>query len=75
MNVNHRPFPWKLFAAELVGTALLVAIGLSMVILDFGKNSPLVRILPAAGLHRLITGFLFGTTETLIALSPLGKEN
>jgi aquaporin Z len=75
MNVNHHPFPWKLFAAELVGTALLVAIGLSIVILDFGKTSPVARVLPAAGLRRLITGFLFGTTGALIALSPLGKES
>ncbi len=64
-----------LYGAELAGTALLVAVGLSIVILDFGHGSPLVRLLPDAGWRRLITGFLFGTTGALIALSPLGKES
>ncbi|HUW50869.1 MAG TPA: aquaporin [Sulfuricella sp.] len=64
-----------LFGAELIGTALLVAVGLSIVILDFGQGSPVVRLLPSAGWRRLITGFLFGTTGALIALSPLGKES
>jgi aquaporin Z len=68
-----RRFPWQLYLAELVGTALLVAIGLSLVILSSGQRSPIVRILPDAGLRRLLTGFLFGTTGALIALSPVGK--
>jgi aquaporin Z len=70
--VNHR-FPWKLYLAELVGTALLVAVGLSLVILSSAHDSPIVRILPDAGLRRFLTGFLFGTTGALIALSPIGK--
>jgi aquaporin Z len=64
-----------LYGAEFAGTALLVAVGLSVVILDFGKGSIVVQILPNAGWRRLITGFLFGTTGALIALSPLGKES
>ncbi len=64
-----------LFGAELAGTAILVAVGLSIVILDFGQGSPVVQLLPSAGWRRLITGFLFGTTGALIALSPLGKES
>ncbi|BAP88226.1 major intrinsic protein [Burkholderiales bacterium GJ-E10] len=64
-----------LYGAELIGTALLVAGGLSIVILDFGQGSPVARLLPDAGARRLITGFLFGTTGALIALSPLGKES
>ncbi len=59
--------------AELAGTALLVAVGLSVVILAFGTGSPVVRVLPNEGLRRLITGFLFGSTGALIAVSPLGK--
>jgi aquaporin Z len=54
---------------------LLVAVGLSIVILDFGRGSPVIHLIPDAGWRRLITGFLFGTTGALIALSALGKES
>ncbi|MBZ5537930.1 MAG: hypothetical protein LAO31_18395 [Acidobacteriia bacterium] len=69
---NGGHFPWRLFASELVGTALLVLVGLSLVILMFGAGSPIARVLPHEGLRRLVTGFLFGTTGALIALSPVG---
>ncbi len=69
------PFPWLVYGAELAGTALLLGVGLSFVIADFGRGSAVVSALPPPGLRRLITGFLFGTTGALIALSPLGKES
>jgi aquaporin Z len=72
---NGRPLPWQLFVSELVGTALLVLIGLSVVTLMFGAGSPLAGLIPNEGLRRLITGFLFGTTGALIALSPVGKTS
>lgn len=72
---NSRKFPWRLFSSELIGTALLVLAGLSLVILMFGAGSPIVRALPDEGLRRLITGFLFGTTGALIAISPVGRES
>jgi aquaporin Z len=75
MNARYQSIPWMLYGAELIGTALLVAVGLSIVILNFGQGSPVVEHLPSAGWRRLITGFLFGTTGALIALSPLGKES
>jgi aquaporin Z len=62
-----------LWGAELVGTALLVGVGCSLVILDFGAGSPVAALLPDAGLRRALTGFLFGSLGALIALSPLGK--
>ncbi|HLX95846.1 MAG TPA: aquaporin [Verrucomicrobiae bacterium] len=65
--------PWQTYLSELIGTALLVGIGLSVVILDFGAGSPVAAFLPDAGLRRLITGFLFGTTGAAIAYSPVGK--
>jgi aquaporin Z len=71
---GHR-FPWQLFLSELIGTALLVLVGLSLVILMFGSGSPMARVVPNEGARRLITGFLFGTTGALIALSPVGKES
>ena len=73
MNRDNRSFPWNQMISELIGTALLVLVGLSLVILMFGAGSPMPRILPDEGLRRLITGFLFGTTGALIAISPVGK--
>ena len=63
----------EVFAAEFIGTAVLVLAGLSLVILMFGSGSPIVRVVPIEGLRRLITGFFFGATGALIALSPVGK--
>lgn len=65
-------FPWSLFLSEVAGTALAVLGGLTCVILMFGEGSPLPRFLPDVGLRSAITGFLFGTTGALIALSPVG---
>lgn len=75
MKAGNRSIPWLLYASEFLGTALLVSVGLSIVILDFGQGSFVIRFLPDPGLRRLITGFLFGTTGALIAVSPLGKES
>ena len=72
---KERPFPWPLLFSELIGTGVLVLAGLSLVILMFGAGSPLVQAVPGEGLRRLITGFLFGSTGALIALSPVGKES
>ncbi len=65
--------PWRPFVSEAIGTALLVLVGLSLVIFMFGTGSPMPAAVPNEGLRRLITGFLFGTTGALIALSPVGK--
>jgi aquaporin Z len=50
-------------------------VGLSLVILMFGAGSPVAPIVPNEAVRRLITGFLFGTTGALIALSPIGRES
>lgn len=63
----------EVFAAEFIGTAALVLVGLSLVIFMFGSGSPIVRVVPSVGLRRLVTGICFGTTGALIALSPVGK--
>ncbi len=67
--------PWRVFLAELIGTAALVLVGLSLVVLMFGDGSPVAPVIPSEGWRRLITGFLFGTTGALIALSPVGKRS
>jgi len=63
---------WPLWCSELIGTALLVGVGCSLVILDFGASSPVAVLLPDAGARRAVTGFLFGCVGALIAISPVG---
>jgi aquaporin Z len=70
---THRTFLLQTFLSECIGTGALVLVGLSLVIVMFGAGSPLVTLMPSEGLRRAITGFLFGTTGALIALSPVGK--
>jgi aquaporin Z len=72
-NSNRRHIPLALFVSELIGTALLVLVGLSLVVFMFGTGSPMARLIPNEGLRRLITGFLFGTTGAAIVLSPIGR--
>lgn len=72
---DARPFPWPLFGVEFLGTALLIAVGLSFVILDFGQGSPMLRLLPDPAARRALTGLLFGATGAAIALSPLGRTS
>ncbi len=75
MPSDTRFLPWSLFVSELTGTAVLIAVGLSAVIFDFGHGSPMRHVLPDPGLRRLLTGFLFGSTGALIAVSPVGKAS
>jgi aquaporin Z len=57
----------------MAGTALLVLVGLSVVIFDFARSSPVVAALPAVADRRALTGLLFGATGMSIALSRVGK--
>ncbi|HVN76041.1 MAG TPA: aquaporin [Thermoanaerobaculaceae bacterium] len=66
---------WALFWAEFAGTALLVAAGVSLVILDFGSGSPVAAAIPSEAARRALTGFGFGCVGALIAISPLGKAS
>jgi aquaporin Z len=66
---------WRLFVAELVGTALLLLAGLSIVIFMLGTGSPMERVLPSVVLRQVITGFLFGCVGATIAVSAIGKES
>jgi aquaporin Z len=65
----------QLYAAEFVGTALLVGVGVSVVIALFGHGGPLPALLPSAGLRRFIAGGLFGSVAALIAVSALGRTS
>jgi aquaporin Z len=63
----------KLYLAEAAGTALLVSLGLSLVIVFFGQGSALIAWLPSSALRRVLTGACFGSVGALIAISPLGR--
>lgn len=64
---------WPEYGAELLGTAFLIFVGLSAVVLDFGKGLPPSRLIPDVSLRRLITGLIFAGSGSLVAISPLGK--
>jgi aquaporin Z len=72
---NGSRFTWQLFFSELVGTAVLLLGGLSIVIFMFGAGSPMERMLPSVKFRQITTGFLFGCVGTLITLSTVGKES
>jgi aquaporin Z len=63
------------YAAEFVGTALLLLVGLSAVCADFATRSPVVSAIPDSNLRRLITGIIFAGTATAIVYSPLGRRS
>ena len=72
---NGWQVPWRLFFSELVGTAVLLLGGLSLVIFMSGAGSPMERVLPSITVRQAITGFLFGCVGASIAVSHVGKES
>ena len=66
---------WGPWLCEFVGTALLLAGGLSAVFLDFGASSPIAAHVPSMSVRLLLTGLLFAGTGSLVALSPLGRRS
>jgi aquaporin Z len=72
---KEQAFPWQLFGAEMIGTAVLLLVGLSLVILMFGSGSPMAEWIPSLKVRQVITGFLFGGTGALIAISNVGKKS
>src|ERR1700724_1669922 len=63
----------RMYASELVGTALLVFLGLSIVIALWGRGGPLASLAISADARRLLNSFLFGSVGVAIAFSPIGK--
>ncbi|HEV3410974.1 MAG TPA: aquaporin [Puia sp.] len=62
-----------IYLSECIGTALLVAIGLSIVVFNNGDGSPILSLVPDPGARRALTGFFFGCTGCCITLSPVGR--
>jgi len=70
-----RPHPeeaWRLWLAEFAGTAVLVGVGLSAVIIDTSPSGPVAPLI-GPGARLALTGFLFGAVGAGIAVSPVGK--
>ncbi len=44
---SDRRFPWPIFISELIGTAFLVGVGLSIVIFMFGEGTPMAGLIPS----------------------------
>lgn len=72
-NAKYLKYRSKFFFSELIGTALLLLGGLSLVIIMFGSGSPMADLIPNIKVRQLITGLLFGSIGAFIALSPVGK--
>ncbi|HET6965771.1 MAG TPA: aquaporin [Acidimicrobiales bacterium] len=63
------------WGAELVGTMILVFGGLSAVVLDFHRGTPVARVIPSTSGRLLLTGALFAATGSLVVISPLGRRS
>jgi aquaporin Z len=70
---NSQHIPWALFVSELIGTALLVLVGLSLVILMFGAGTPMARLIPSEGLRRLLPVSSSGRRAPASRYLPLGR--
>ncbi len=63
------------YLAEFAGTALLLLIGLSAVVIDFASGSPVPGWIPNEDVRRLLTGIMFAGGATAIVYSPLGRRS
>ena len=66
---------WSLYAAELLGTALLLVGGLSAVIVVVSPASPVAALALPGWVARGIAGALFGLTGSLVTVSALGRHS
>ena len=73
MTSSNKKLPWESFISELVGTAVLLMLGLSLVIFMFGQDAPGASLIPDHKTRQAVTGFLFGCVGAGIAISPIGR--
>lgn len=66
---------WAEWWCEFAGTALLVLGGLSAVTVDFGAGSFVPSLLPSVSSRLALTGTLFASCGSLVAVSPLGRRS
>jgi aquaporin Z len=70
---RRKQFHWAEYAAEGLGTGLLVLVGLSAVVFNFGEGLPMEHWVPDVSTRLLLTGLMFSGTGSSIAISPIGK--
>ncbi|HUF23817.1 MAG TPA: aquaporin [Vicinamibacterales bacterium] len=63
-----------IYACELLGTAVMLFLGVTAVTVMWGEGSPVPAVDPPA-LRRLITGLLFAGGATFVVYSPLGQRS
>ena len=63
------------WAAEMLGTALLLFVAVSAVTFDLGPASPLARVIPSESLRLLVTGLLIAGSASLYSVTPPGKRS
>ena len=68
-----RRLNWAEYSAEFLGTAFLIFAGLSAVVFNLGKNSPVEQIISTKDDRLMLTGLLFAGSASLFAITPLGK--
>jgi aquaporin Z len=66
---------WRAWAAEALGTALLVLAIVLAVALSIAAGSPLAEALPGPGARFLAVGVLVAPFVAALALSPLGRTS
>ena len=64
---------WRIWGAEAVATALLVAVILLAAALTLAGGSPVADALPGRGARFLALGLIVAPAVALIAVSPLGR--
>ncbi|PSB03137.1 MIP/aquaporin family protein [Merismopedia glauca] len=64
---------WAEYIAEVIGTTLVVFVGLSTAVFNFAEGLPMEQLIPDRGLRLLMTGVVFAGSGSLVAISPLGK--
>jgi aquaporin Z len=67
---GFHPVEWL---CELLGTAIVLFVGVSAVCFDFGAHSVLDGVPMSARL--LLTGLIFAGTGSLVAVTPLGRRS
>jgi len=61
--------------AELIGTAVMIFVGLSAIALNFGRGSPMLAWVPDAHLRLLFTACCFAGGGTAVVYSHLGVRS
>jgi glycerol uptake facilitator-like aquaporin len=60
------------YLSEFIGTFVMMAIGISAIILNFGTQL-MGEVIPSNSVRLLLTGILFAGGATMVVYSPVGR--